>query len=149
VVELALGFTVLAVLAGGIIEVGRAVLVHHALTDGVGAAARYLTRVVDPCTAEARAAALNLLVTRRLDGARAPVFAAWPAPSQWNSAGAAGYRFVVVDCEGAATGSSGEARAVTVRASVRFDGIVGMLGLFGFADGLVVGAAHRERHIGL
>jgi hypothetical protein len=147
VVEFAFGFALLAIMAGGIIDLGRAVLVHHALTDGARAAARYLARVADPCSAEARAAALNLLVTRRLDGSDPPVFADWPEPSRWT--GGSGHRFIVGGCGGGPPARPGEPRNVTVSVRVPYEGVVGMLGLFGFEDGLVVGATHDERRIGL
>ena len=44
-VEFVWGAILLTIVLTGILEFGRAILVHHGLNDGVRAATRYLTRV--------------------------------------------------------------------------------------------------------
>ncbi len=96
-VEFVFGAIILTIALTGILEIGRAILVHHALNDGVRAAGRYLTRVGDPCSADSRAAALDLLLTGAVKQGSA-AFYAWPDASGWQTSSSADYQFVIDGC---------------------------------------------------
>jgi len=96
-VEFVWGAAILAIVLSGTLELGRAILVHHALNDGVRAATRYLTRVGDPCSTDSRAAALDLLLTGAVKPGT-PAFYDWPAASGWETASTADYQFVIEGC---------------------------------------------------
>ncbi len=97
IVEFAWGAAILAIVLSGTLELGRAILVHHALNDGVRAATRYLTRVGDPCSNFSRAAALDLLLTGAVQQG-SPAFYDWPAAAGWETSSAAEYQFVIDGC---------------------------------------------------
>ena len=97
IVEFVWGAAILAIVFSGTLELGRAILVHHALNDGVRAATRYLTRVGDPCSADSRAAALDLLLTGAVQQG-SPAFYDWPAAAGWETSSAAEYQFVIEGC---------------------------------------------------
>ncbi len=96
-VEFVWGAMILVIVLTGILELGRAILVHHALNDGVRAATRYLTRVGDPCSADARAAALDLLLTGAVKQGSA-AFSFWPDASYWQTSSSADFQFVIDGC---------------------------------------------------
>ncbi len=48
IIEFALVLPILLLLVAGCFEIARALLVHHAMTEGVRGGARYLARVPDP-----------------------------------------------------------------------------------------------------
>ena len=97
IVEFVWGVAILAIVLSGTLELGRAILVHHALNDGVRAATRYLTRVGDPCSVDSRAAAIDLLVTGAVKPG-SPAFYDWPAASGWETSSSADYQFVIEGC---------------------------------------------------
>jgi hypothetical protein len=95
--EFVFGAFILTFVLSGMLELGRAILVHHALNDGVRAATRYLTRVGDPCSVDSRAAALDLLLTGAVKQGSA-AFYAWPDASGWETTNGAEYQFVIEGC---------------------------------------------------
>ncbi len=97
IVEFAWGAAIIAIVMSGTLELGRAILVHHALNDGVRAATRYLTRVEDPCSPFSRDAALDLLLTGAVKEG-SPAFYFWPPASNWEASSAAEYQFVIEAC---------------------------------------------------
>ena len=53
-VEFAFALPILAIIVVGVLEIGRAIHYHQALTEGVRAGVRYLTRVGEPCRTQPR-----------------------------------------------------------------------------------------------
>ena len=100
-VEFLLAFVfILLFVVIGLWDMGRAIEMHAALNDGVRAAARYLTRVENPCDPGSRDAALGLLVTRTIDGSGDRLFVSWPSTPQWSDSSSGDFRFYVASCNG-------------------------------------------------
>lgn len=140
-VELVLAIPIFIFIIVGMVEVGRMVYFHHALTDGSRAAARYLSRVEDPCAPNEISRAAGLVVTRSSDWSYPPFFNDWP-----DSFGAVGDNFQinVPECVGGALGGE----ALTVVSSYRLTSATGLIAIIGvFGPAWIVGL-HQERHIG-
>ncbi len=138
--ESAIVLPVVVLLLFGIIEIGRALQQHHALTKAVRDAGRYLARVyldcpatADPDWAAAKAAAQNLALTGQLSGGT-PLIDGWTAAS-----------FAIADptCD---TWSGREVQLITITGDVPYQDL-------GFIDALGVApfrmrAQHQQLHIG-
>ena len=140
IVETAIVLPLIVLLLFGIVELGRALQHHHALTKSVRDAARYIARVPlacpaggDPNWAAVKAAAQTLAVTGRLSGGT-------PLVANWTPA-----HFTIADP--ACTNWSGrEVQIITVSATVPYAdlGFLDAIGLEPFS----LGARHEQVHIG-
>jgi Flp pilus assembly protein TadG len=140
-VEFIFAIPILLILFAGIVEVGTMMHYYHAVTDGSRAAARYLSRVEDPCDQGELDRAAGLAATRSSDWSGAPLFADWPS-----SAAGVGTNFqiAVQECSGGAL--SGE--TITFVTSYQYDDAFGALFFLGYAEGLWLNGVHQEVHIG-
>lgn len=139
IVEFALVLPILSIIVVGIVDIGRAIHYHQALTEGVRAGARYLTRVADPCSSAAMEGAVGLLVTRSIDWSNPPLFPDWP--SSYAAANASTtFQATRVGCAGNPSALSG----TTITMEVRYD-YASTIGWFDYT----LRAGHEERYIGL
>jgi len=145
-VEFALAFPILAVILVGVLEVGRAIHYHQALTEGVRAGVRYLTRVADPCSAASEQAAVGLLVTRSIDWSNSPLFGDWPA-TYASSTTAPDCHVQFANCN-AGTGQL-VGPLVSMTADFTFSDSLGVLQWIGDENGIPLESDHEEVWIGL
>jgi Flp pilus assembly protein TadG len=145
-VEFAFALPILAVIVVGVLEVGRAIHYHQALTEGVRAGARYLTRVADPCSGGAKQAAVGLLVTRSSDWSNPPLFYDWPA-DYGSSTSDPDFQVDISGCDSVTGELAGS--TVTMTAQFTFSDSLGVLNWIGHAGGIAMQAGHQERWIGL
>ncbi len=143
-VEMVFAVPMLLIFAVGVIEIGRAIHMHQALTDGTRAAVRYLTRVPDPCIAQEQSRAFGLLVTRSTDWSEAPQFPDWPANEAEMQADT-DFVPTITGCVGGAL--AGEQLTLHVR--YRLGDTFGVLHIIGMEDGVFMEAIHQERHMGV
>jgi Flp pilus assembly protein TadG len=145
-VEFALAFPILAIILVGVLEIGRAIHYHQALTEGVRAGVRYLTRVGDPCSAASKQAAVGLLMTRSIGWSNPPLFADWPA-SYASSTTDPDFQVQFADCN-AGTGQL-VGPVVSMTAEFTFSDSLGVLGRVGHKNGIPMVSSHEEVWIGL
>src|SRR5262245_27709926 len=145
-VEFALAFPVLAVILVGVLEVGRAIHYHQALTEGVRAGVRYLTRVADPCSAASKQAAVGLLVTRSVNWSNPPLFGDWPATYASSTTGPDFH--VQFANRNAGTGQL-VGPLVSMSADFTFADSLGVLQWIGDGNGIPLQSDHEEVWIGL
>lgn len=136
---------ILVFIVMGVYDIGRAIHYHQGMTEGVRAGVRYLTRLADPCSAEAMQAAVGLVVTRSIDWSGPPLFPDWPA----NYAAAASsttFRVARTGCDA----STGTLTGSTLDLEVQYD--YDMMNMV-FTDmnmlDVTLHARHQELHIGL
>lgn len=140
-VEFVFAIPILLIFVAGIVELGSMMWCYHAVTDGSRAAARYLSRVENPCDAAELSRATGLAATRSLDWSRPPLFSDWPS-----SAGEVGPTFqtTVPECSGGAlTGDT-----ITFVTSYQYNDAIGGLAFIGYASGFWLNGVHQEVHIG-
>lgn len=145
-VEFAFALPMLVITIVGVIEVGRAIHYHQALTEGVRAGVRYLSRVADPCSSEAKEAATGLLVTRSIGWSNPPVFVDWPV-SYASTSSDPDFQVDFIGCD-AATGELAGS-TVTMTAEYAFADSLGMLRWIGHAGGFPLRTGHQELWFGL
>jgi Flp pilus assembly protein TadG len=145
-VEFALALPIFALILAGVLEIGRAIHYHQALTEGVRAGVRYLTRVGDPCSSASRQAAVGLLVTRSIGWSNPPLFADWPA-NYASSTTDPDFQVQFADCN-AGTGQL-VGPVVSMTADFTFSDSLGVLHWIGHADGIPMVSGHEEVWIGL
>src|SRR5262249_50082034 len=78
-VEFVFALPVLVWIVMGIVDAGRAIHYHQAMTEGVRAGVRSLPRVAAPCSNAAMQAAVGLIATRSIGWSSPPLFPDWPA----------------------------------------------------------------------
>ncbi|MBL9098496.1 MAG: pilus assembly protein [Alphaproteobacteria bacterium] len=140
-VEFIFAVPILLILFAGIVELGTMMHYYHAVTDGSRAAARYLSRVEDPCDQAELDRAAGLAATRSTDWSGDPLFHDWPT----SAAGlGSGFQVTVQECAGGAL--SGE--TITFVTSYQYNDAFGALFLFGYTDGFWLNGVHQEVHIG-
>jgi len=144
-VEFAFAFPILAVILVGVLEIGRAIHYHQALTEGVRAGVRYLTRVADPCSSASKQAAVGLLVTRSINWSNPPLFANWPA-SYALSTTDPDFRVQFTDCN---AGGQLVGPVVSMTADFTYSDSLGVLQWIGHGDGIPMVSDHEEVWIGL
>jgi Flp pilus assembly protein TadG len=145
-VEFAFALPILAIIVVGVLEIGRAIHYHQALTEGVRAGVRYLTRVGEPCQNSAKDAAVGLIVTRSIGWDNPPLFADWPADeASWASDPT--FQVEFADCDA----NTGELNGATVSMTAEFtySDSLGVLGWIGHEGGIPMVAGHEEVWIGL
>jgi hypothetical protein len=145
-VEFALALPILVFIVVGVLEIGRAIHYHQALTEGVRAGVRYLTRVGDPCSSASEQAAVGLLVTRSINWSNPPLFADWPADYA-SSTTDPDFQVQFADCDvgtGQLTGP-----VVSMTADFTFSDSLGVLHWIGHKDGIPMQSGHEEVWIGL
>jgi Flp pilus assembly protein TadG len=140
-VEFVFAIPILLIVFAGIVELGTMMHYYHALTDGSRAAARYLSRVENPCDAAELTRAAGLAATRTSDWSGAPLFYDWPA-----TAGEAGATFQtsVPECAGGAL----DGETITFVTSYQYNDAFGALVFLGYASGFWLNGVHQESHIG-
>lgn len=140
-VEFVFAIPILLVIVAGIIELGTMMHYYHALSDGSRAAARYLSRVDNPCDAAELDRAAGLAATRSSDWSGAPLFADWPS-----SAAGVGttFQISVPECSGGTL--SGE--TITFVTSYQYNDAFGALAFIGYASGFWLTGVHQESHLG-
>jgi Flp pilus assembly protein TadG len=145
-VEFTITLPLLLLLFALIVEVGTVVRQHQILSEGTRDAVRYLSRVPDPTTADARRTARHLALTGALDGSLANRSAYWSDPSS--------VQVTVADIDNGAGDLRGPAtlQVITVRATMTVDvPLIGpMLRLFGGAAPatLDLSAVDQARYFG-
>lgn len=140
-VEFVIAIPILLIIVAGVIELGSMMHYYHAVTDASRAAARYLSRVEDPCDAGELDRATSLAATRTTDWSGSPSFADWPA-----SAADVGptFQISVPECSGGAlTGDK-----ITFVTSYQYNDAIGALAFIGYASGFWLNGVHQEIHIG-
>ena len=140
-VEFVFAIPILLTFFAGIVELGTMMHYYHALTDGSRAAARYLSRVENPCDAAELARATGLAATRTTDWSGAPSFYDWPT-----SAGEVGtiFQTTVPECSGGAL----DGETITFVTSYQYNDAFGALAFLGYASGFWLNGVHQESHIG-
>jgi Flp pilus assembly protein TadG len=152
-VEFALALPLLVIIIAGIIEFGHAIHYHQALTEGVRAGVRYLTRLQNPCTATAMDQAVGLVVTRSINWSNPPMFPDWPANSgAWRSDPR--FQASLQGCDQATGKVTGNTLTMTVQ--FLYVDASSMLRIIGWGsqqvgalDGIPMTAVHQERYIGI
>ncbi|MCI0429147.1 MAG: pilus assembly protein [Rhodospirillales bacterium] len=145
-VEFAYALPILFIIVVGILEVGRAIHYHQALTEGVRAGVRYLTRVGDPCSSGSRQGAVGLVVTRSIGWNNPPLFADWPEDYA-SSTSDPEFQVEFADCDpgtGQLTGPT-----VSMTAEFTYSDSLGVLDWIGHEGGMPMQAGHEEVWIGL
>ena len=145
-VEFAFALPILAVIVVGVLEIGRAIHYHQALTEGVRAGVRYLTRVGDPCSSGSKQGAVGLVVTRSIGWNNPPLFADWPADYA-SSTSDPEFQVEFADCDvgtGQLTGP-----VISMTAEFTYSDSLGVLDWIGHDDGIPMLAGHEEVWIGL
>jgi len=140
-VEFVIAIPILFIIVAGIIELGTMMHYYHAVTDASRAAARYLSRVEDPCDADEIDRATSLAATRTTDWTGTPSFADWPATA--SDVGPI-FQVTVPECSGG-TLSAG---AITFVTSYRYYDAFGALAFIGYGSGFWLNGIHQESHIG-
>jgi hypothetical protein len=114
---------------------------YHAVTDGSRAAARYLSRVENPCDSDELDRAAGLAATRSTDWSKPPLFADWPT----DAAGmGTTFQTTVSECSGGAL----DGETITYVTSYQYNDAFGILGWFGMTPGFWLNGVHQEVHIG-
>ena len=145
-VEFAYALPILAIIVVGILEIGRANHYHQALTEGVRAGVRYLTRVGDPCATSSKQGAVGLIVTRSIDWTSPPLFGDWP-DSYAAATSDPNFQVEFADCDantGELTGMN-----VSMTAEFMYSDSLGVLDWIGHEGGIPMQAVHEEVWIGL
>ena len=140
-VEFMFAIPILLIIFAGIVELGSIMHYYQALSDGSRAAARYLSRVEDPCDPAELDHAASLAATRSSDWSAPPALRDWPS----SSAGVgATFQISVPECSGGAL--SGD--VITFITSYQYRDAFGALALFGDAEGFWLTGLHQEVHLG-
>jgi len=137
-VEFAYAAPILLVIVIGIFDVGRAIHYHQALTEGVRAGTRYLTRLADPCSSAAMEAAVGLVVTRSIDWSGPPLFPDWP-PDYASASSSTKFRVTRTGCDAGTGTLTGD----TLDLDAQFD-----FDMLSLVD-VTLDARHQEVYIGL
>jgi Flp pilus assembly protein TadG len=140
-VEFVFAIPILLIVFAGIVELATMMHYYHALTDASRAAARYLSRVENPCDEAELARATGLAATRTTDWSGTPSFADWPA-----TAGEVGTTFQVSVPE--CTGGVLDGETITFVTSYQYKDAFGALVFLGYASGFWLNGVHQESHIG-
>ncbi len=139
-VEFAFAVPILIWIVMGVVDIGRAIHYHQAMTEGTRAGVRYLTRLADPCSAAALQAAVGLVVTRSLDWSGPPLFPDWPADYAAASSSTT-FRVTRTGCDA----NTGALAGNTLDMEVQYD-----FNMMIFSGGHVtLHARHQEQYIGL
>ena len=140
-VEFAIGIPILLIIFAGIVELGSMMHYYHALTDASRSAARYLSRVENPCDAAELARATGLAATHTTDWSGEPLFSDWPA-----TAGEVGttFRTSVPECSGGTLSGT----TITFVTSYQYNDGIGALAFLSYASGFWLNGVHQETHIG-
>ena len=146
IVEFVFAFPVLVLIMVGVLEIGRAIHYHQALTEGVRAGVRYMTRVADPCSNASKQAAVGLLVTRSVNWSNPPLFADWPA-SYASSTTDPDFQVQFTDCNAGPGQLVGP--VVSMTADFTFSDSLGVLHWIGHEGGIPMVSGHEEVWIGL
>lgn len=140
-VEFAIGIPILLIIFAGIVELGSMMHYYQALTDASRSAARYLSRVENPCDAAELARAAGLAATRTTDWSGAPLFSDWPSTAAQVSAT---FQTTVAECKGGVL----DGETITFVTSYQYNDGIGALVFLGYASGFWLNGVHQEIHIG-
>jgi hypothetical protein len=162
-VEFLFGVLFVVILMVGFMEMGRAIHYYQAITDGVRAGGRFLTRVENPCADAAVQQALGLVVTRTSDWSEPPIFSDWPdtptgggGANIFNPGGLTHFEVELQGCEAGdfAAENSPEnigpwSQKVIFFVKYQYRDYLGFLEFIGLQDGFWIVGRHEEVHIGV